>query len=94
MKLELLILGAFAIVMLAIDRMLRIQPLLDAHGYSPKRCPNGNKKEAFQSPVQVLNIPCGVAFDSCPEGSHCGNGFCVATMLRPLKENCPLPVLP
>lgn len=93
MKVELLLLGAFAIVMLILDRMMRIQPLLDAEA-SANRCPDGRATEPFQSPVQVTNIPCGVTFDSCPEGTHCGNGFCVVTTLRPFKEKCPLPVLP
>jgi len=92
MKVELLLLGAFAVVMLALDRMVRIQPLLD--GVSSRRCPDGRSTEPFQSPVQGTNIPCGVTFDTCPEGTHCGNGFCVVTTLRALKEKCPLPVLP
>lgn len=89
----------FSICMLYLDRQLRLLPLLaDANdvsaGFGTPSCPSGDAFEPFLAPVQVLNIACGVDFPTCPAGSTCGNGWCVSTTLRDLKENCPLPVLP
>lgn len=96
MKAPILLLGLFAIALLLADRALRIQPMLEADYLAAKglRCPDGRVTEPFQSPVETLNVPCGVTFSSCPAGSTCGNGFCITNGLRPLKEKCPLPVLP
>lgn len=96
MKAELILLLVFAVVMLGLDRWVRLQPLLDANSavFGPPSCPNGAPVEPFLAPVQVLNIPCGVDFPTCPAGSTCGNGWCIADALNPLRENCPLPVLP
>ena len=66
---------------------------IDKENRAP-RCPDGRKLEPFLAPVQTLNIKCGVAFPTCPHDSTCGNGYCVSTVLRKLKENCPIPVLP
>ncbi len=96
MKTELILMLVFAVVMLALDRWVRLQPLLDGRRtWDPcPTCPNGKKLEPFAAPVTVLNIPCGVDFATCPAGSTCGNGWCVSDTLNPLRENCPLPVLP
>lgn len=89
---------AFAIVLLALDRMLRIEPFLASNATSVEpTTATFMKKEAFQvargDPVTMLNVPCGVAFPSCPFGSTCANGFCVKGELGPLKEKYPLPVI-
>jgi hypothetical protein len=96
MKAALVFMIAFAFVLLYLDRQLRLGRELDANEvvFGPPSCPSGGLVEPFLAPVQTLNIPCGVDFPTCPNGSTCGNGWCIADVLNPLKENCPLPVLP
>ena len=94
MKTELILMLVFAIIMLGLDRWVRLNPLLRKSSSVCPTCPNGKALEPFAAPVTVLNIPCGVEFQTCPTGSTCGNGWCVADALNPLRENCPLPVLP
>ncbi len=86
----------FAIAMLFLERQVRLTRPLDENEvvFGPPSCPNGTPVEPFQAPVTTLNIPCGVEFPTCPNGSTCGNGWCVADTLNPLRENCPLPVFP
>jgi hypothetical protein len=77
----------FAIILLLADRYLRIEPSLKYSSAS---------LESFQMPVLYGGRAraCGVGFESCPEGTKCGNGFCINTDAKPLEEKHPLPVLP
>ena len=79
--------GFFAIVLLVADRYLRIEPALK---YSRASL------EPFQMPVLYGGRArtCGVGLESCPDGTKCGNGFCINTDAKPLEEKRPLPVLP
>ena len=81
------LIGAFAIILLVADRYLRIEPALK---YSRPSL------EGFQMPVLYGGRAraCGVGLESCPDGTKCGNGFCINTDAKLLEEKRPLPVLP
>jgi len=83
-------LGLMAVVafgLLVADRYLRIEPALK---YSRASL------EGFQMPVLYGGRAraCGVGLESCPEGTKCGNGFCINTDAKVLEEKRPIPVLP
>jgi len=80
MKLQLTILACIAVVLLLIDRQLRMRPYLI--------------EEAFQSSVVNTGARCGVDLPACMGNSRCGNGICLETGLQELVEKIPLPVLP
>jgi len=73
---------AIAIVLLIVDRYLRLQ--------------GGNALEPFQMPAVFDGRlrACGTGMQSCPEGTKCGNGLCINTDPKLLVEKRPLPVLP
>ena len=81
------LMAAAAVALLLADRYLRIGPALK---YSRASL------ESFQMPV-IKNgraRACGVGLESCPDGTKCGNGLCINTDAKLLKEKRPLPVLP
>lgn len=80
MKLQLTVLAAIAVVLLIVDRQLRIRPYLI--------------EEPFQSSVINTGARCGVDLPACMGNTKCGNGICIGTGLSDLVEKIPLPVLP
>jgi hypothetical protein len=79
--------GTIAIVLLIVDRYVRLQ---GAMNYSSPSL------ESFQMPV-IFNgraRACGVGMKGCPTGTKCGNGLCINADPQPLEEKMPLPVLP
>ena len=79
--------GIIAIVLLIVDRYVRLQAALN---YSAPSL------ESFQMPA-ILDgrlRACGTGMQSCPAGTKCGNGLCINTDPKPLVEKLPLPVLP
>jgi hypothetical protein len=92
MKYYLIFFIVFGFALIAANGMLQMNEG-DMYNGTPS-CPNGAPLEPFLAPVQTLNIRCGVTMPTCPFDSTCANGYCVSTVLRKLKENCPIPVLP
>ncbi len=93
MGIPIVILGFFAIAILAVDHYMRIAPLLQ------RRIIEERNTEAFQlyavqPPAASGTIQCGVDLESCPSQLKCANGFCISTRLVERKERIPLPVLP
>ena len=88
-KMQLGSIAFIAVALLIIDRYMRIQPLLNVRE-APRSV------EGFQMPVIFGNRAraCGQEFESCPEGTKCGNGLCINTDPKPLQEKMPIPVLP
>jgi hypothetical protein len=83
---QLATIGIIAIVLLIVDRYLRLQG-----GVS-----GATTLEPFQMPAVFDGRlrACGTGMQSCPEGTKCGNGLCINTDPTPLVEKRPLPVLP
>jgi hypothetical protein len=80
-KLHLTLLALIAIVLLLIDRQVRIRPYLI-------------QQEGFQSSVVNTGARCGLDLPACMGNTKCGNGICIGTGLTDLVEKIPLPVLP
>lgn len=87
MKGSLIILLCIALVLVIIDRIIRIQPYITTVVVI---------EEPFQMPVLKNGraTACGNGLISCPEGTKCGNGLCISTDPFHLTEKYPLPVLP
>jgi hypothetical protein len=90
-KMQLGSIALIAVILLILDRYARIQPLLDFRGAQVT-----GAIEGFQMPVIFGKKAraCGQQFESCPEGTKCGNGLCINTDPKPLEEKMPIPVLP
>jgi len=90
-KMQLGSIALIAVALLIVDRYMRIQPLLNV-----REAGSARKVEGFQMPVIFGNKAraCGQEFESCPEGTKCGNGLCINTDPKPLEEKMPIPVLP
>ena len=88
-KMQLGSIALIAVVLLIVDRYMRIQPLLNVRE-APRSV------EGFQMPVIFGKKAraCGQEFEPCPEGTKCGNGLCINTDPKPLEEKMPIPVLP
>ena len=80
MKLQLTVLACIAIVVLLIDRQMRMRRYI--------------VQEPFQSSVTNTGARCGVDLPACMGNSRCGNGICIETGLQDFVEKIPLPVLP
>lgn len=81
MKLQLTALACIAVLLLLIDRQMRIRPYLI-------------QQEGFQSSVVNTGARCGLDLPACMGNTKCGNGICIGTGLTDLIEKVPLPVLP
>ena len=88
MKYQLGILAIIAMVLLVVDRYVRIQPLLN----------RGVIQESFKVNTGTIHNPngrrCGVDIFPCPAGKVCANGMCISQELTMPKEHNPLPVFP
>jgi hypothetical protein len=89
MKYHLCVLLLIAVGLLALDRYVRIQPLLD-RGIL--------QQEGFKSNTGTLTrkngVRCGVDLFPCAEHLRCANGMCMSYELTTPVEKNPLPVLP
>jgi hypothetical protein len=87
MKYSLGVLLCIAIVLLIIDRQLRINPFLQrANGSIEGMANNGTRSR--------VGTRCGTDLYPCPPPLRCGNGMCISEeMTMPIEAN-PLPVLP
>jgi len=90
MKRLLILVGIIAVVLLFLDRIIRLQPYLNK-----MKCSSGSI-EGFQAPVLSKGLvrACGVGMEPCISPSKCGNGLCISTDPKPLFEKYPLPVRP
>jgi hypothetical protein len=88
MNYQLGILGLIAIVLLVVDRVVRIQPLLN----TPLA------EEGFTLNAGTTGRPrgnrCGVDIFPCAEGKRCANGMCISQDTTMPVELYPLSVYP
>jgi len=88
MNYQLGILGFIAITLLAVDRVVRIQPLLN----------KGIIKEAFTlntgTGIRRAGKRCGVDIFPCASGMRCANGMCISQDMTMPVEAHPLRVYP
>lgn len=90
MKSGLIGIGLVAIVLLVLDRILRIQPFLMNRVVQRE----GFQHQVFLPAMGRRATACGVGLMPCPESTKCGNGLCISVDPVPLVEKYPLPVLP
>jgi hypothetical protein len=93
MKGQFALLGIIAIGLLVVDRIVRIAPILQ-HDVIEETFQTYRGETVAESGGRPGGIPCGVQYVPCPNSLKCGNGFCISTELKELKEKMPLPVLP
>jgi len=70
---------AIAIVLLIVDRIMRISPFMEREGFTSR---SGGPQR------------CGVDLPPCPHPLRCMNGFCFKENQAQLFDRNPLPVLP
>jgi len=88
MKYQLVVFVLIALILLIIDRYVRIQPYID----------RGVIKEGFKVNSGTVANPkgkrCGVDLFPCADGLRCANGMCISQALSMPVESNPLPVYP
>ena len=88
MKYQLGALVFIALVLLVVDRYVRIQPLLD----------RGIIQESFKVNGGTISNPngkrCGVDLFPCAEGKRCANGMCISQNMTMPVDLYPMPVYP
>ena len=87
MKYQLAIFVLIALILLVVDRYVRIQPYID-----------GGVIEGFKVNSGTVGNPkgkrCGVDLFPCADGLRCANGMCISQGLTMPVEPNPLPVYP